>query len=119
MASPDAQTANLVEAGRAGGCTPRRKSRSLMPAEVRVNQAAQRADFRCSKGVGLGHLSRLETLAWHRRSFQLYWRWKSRFRARGRPPIGWERSYIPYYNGVRLHSGIGYASPIDYETRTR
>jgi putative transposase len=29
------------------------------------------------------------------------------------------RSYIPYYNGVRLHSGIGYASPIDYETRTR
>jgi len=29
------------------------------------------------------------------------------------------RSYIPYYNGVRLHSGIGYASPIDYEMRTR
>src|SRR5262249_28283190 len=28
------------------------------------------------------------------------------------------RRYIPYYNGVRLHSGIGYASPIDYETRT-
>ena len=28
------------------------------------------------------------------------------------------RSYIPYYNGVRLHSGIGYASPIDYEART-
>jgi transposase InsO family protein len=27
------------------------------------------------------------------------------------------RSYIPYYNGVRLHSGIGYASPIDYEAR--
>jgi hypothetical protein len=25
------------------------------------------------------------------------------------------RSYIPYYNGVRLHSGIGYASPVDYE----
>jgi putative transposase len=22
------------------------------------------------------------------------------------------RSYIPYYNAVRLHSGIGYASPI-------
>jgi len=29
------------------------------------------------------------------------------------------RSYMPYYNGVRLHSGIGYASPIEYETRTR
>jgi transposase InsO family protein len=28
------------------------------------------------------------------------------------------RSYIPYYNGVRLHSGIGYASPVDYEART-
>ncbi len=28
------------------------------------------------------------------------------------------RSYIPYYNGVRLHSGIGYSSPIDYEART-
>jgi putative transposase len=27
------------------------------------------------------------------------------------------RSYIPYYNGVRLHSGIGYSSPIDYEGR--
>jgi putative transposase len=27
------------------------------------------------------------------------------------------RSYIPYYNGVRLHSGIGYSSPIDYEAR--
>jgi transposase InsO family protein len=26
-------------------------------------------------------------------------------------------SYIPYYNGVRLHSGIGYSSPIDYEGR--
>jgi putative transposase len=29
------------------------------------------------------------------------------------------RSYIRYYNGVRLHSGIGYASPIDYEARVR
>jgi putative transposase len=28
------------------------------------------------------------------------------------------RSYIPYYNGVRLHSGIGYASPVDYEAQT-
>jgi transposase InsO family protein len=27
------------------------------------------------------------------------------------------RSYIPYYNGVRLHSGIGYASPVAYEAR--
>ena len=26
-------------------------------------------------------------------------------------------SYIPYYNGVRLHSGIGYSSPVDYEAR--
>lgn len=29
------------------------------------------------------------------------------------------RSYIPYYNGVRLHSGIGYRSPIAYEAMTR
>jgi putative transposase len=27
------------------------------------------------------------------------------------------RSYIPYYNGIRLHSGIGYSSPIAYEAR--
>jgi len=27
------------------------------------------------------------------------------------------RSYIPYYNGVRLHSGIGYCSPVQYEAR--
>jgi putative transposase len=26
-------------------------------------------------------------LAWHRRGFQLYWRWKSRSRLGGRPPI--------------------------------
>ena len=26
-------------------------------------------------------------LAWHRKGFQLYWRWKSRPRAAGRPPI--------------------------------
>ena len=26
--------------------------------------------------------------------------------------------YIPFYNSVRLHSGIGYSSPIEYETRT-
>jgi len=26
-------------------------------------------------------------LAWHRKGFQLYWRWKSRTRAAGRPPI--------------------------------
>ena len=29
------------------------------------------------------------------------------------------RSYIPYYKGVRPHSGIGYRSPIDYEAQTR
>jgi transposase InsO family protein len=29
------------------------------------------------------------------------------------------RSYIPYYNGVRLHSGIGYCSPIAYEAQPR
>ena len=28
------------------------------------------------------------------------------------------RRYMPYYNGVRLHSGIGYSSPIDYEAHT-
>lgn len=28
------------------------------------------------------------------------------------------RSYMPYYNGARLHSGIGYSSPIDYEALT-
>lgn len=27
------------------------------------------------------------------------------------------RSYIPYYNGVRLHSGIGYSSPVNYEAQ--
>lgn len=27
------------------------------------------------------------------------------------------RSYIPYYNGLRLHSALGYRSPIDYEAR--
>ena len=27
------------------------------------------------------------------------------------------RSYIPYYNAVRLHSGIGYSSPVAYEAR--
>jgi putative transposase len=29
-------------------------------------------------------------LAWHRRSFQLYWRWRSRSRPGGRPPIAQE-----------------------------
>lgn len=29
------------------------------------------------------------------------------------------RSYIPYYNGVRLHSGIGYCSPVEYEAQAR
>jgi putative transposase len=27
------------------------------------------------------------------------------------------RSYMPYYNGVRLHSALGYRSPIDYEAQ--
>jgi transposase InsO family protein len=27
------------------------------------------------------------------------------------------RSYIPYYNRVRSHSGLGYYTPFDYETR--
>ena len=27
-------------------------------------------------------------------------------------------SYIPYYNDERLHSGIGYSSPVDYEARS-
>ena len=27
------------------------------------------------------------------------------------------RWYMPYYNGVRMHSGIGYSSPADYEMR--
>jgi putative transposase len=27
------------------------------------------------------------------------------------------RSYIPYDNRVRLHSGIGYSSPVTYEAR--
>ena len=27
------------------------------------------------------------------------------------------RSYIPYYNRIRLHSGLGYRSPIDYEAQ--
>jgi transposase InsO family protein len=29
------------------------------------------------------------------------------------------RSYISYYNGVRLHSGIGYRSPMDDEAQSR
>jgi transposase InsO family protein len=29
------------------------------------------------------------------------------------------RRYMPYYNGVRLHSGIGYSSPLDYEAHAR
>ena len=29
------------------------------------------------------------------------------------------RSYIPSYNGVRLHSGIGYCSPVEYEARAK
>ena len=29
------------------------------------------------------------------------------------------RSYMPYYNGVRLHSGIDYSSPVAYEAQTR
>ncbi len=29
------------------------------------------------------------------------------------------RQYIPYYNSVRLHSGIGYSSPIAYEAHAR
>lgn len=29
-------------------------------------------------------------LAWHRKGFQLYWRWKSRPRSAGRPPIAGE-----------------------------
>jgi hypothetical protein len=27
------------------------------------------------------------------------------------------RRYMPYYNGVRLHSRIGYSCPIAYEAR--
>jgi hypothetical protein len=26
---------------------------------------------------------------------------------------------MPYYHGVRLHSGIGYSSPVDYEALAR
>src|SRR4029450_7874064 len=34
-------------------------------------------------------------LAWHRKGFQLYWRWKSRRRSVGRPPLHfWIRSLI-------------------------
>jgi len=29
------------------------------------------------------------------------------------------RSYIPYYNGVRLHSGLDYHAPVAYETLTQ
>jgi len=27
------------------------------------------------------------------------------------------RGYIPYYNRVRMHTGIGYSSPVDYEAQ--
>jgi transposase InsO family protein len=30
-------------------------------------------------------------------------------------PIPILRRYFPYYNRVRLHSGLGYRSPVDYE----
>jgi transposase InsO family protein len=30
-------------------------------------------------------------------------------------PIPLLRRYFPYYNRVRLHSGLGYRSPVDYE----
>jgi len=26
-------------------------------------------------------------------------------------------AYIPYYNGVRLHSSLGYRCPVDYEAQ--
>jgi transposase InsO family protein len=29
------------------------------------------------------------------------------------------RSYMPFYNGVRLHSGIGYRSPMEYEAQVQ
>jgi transposase InsO family protein len=28
-------------------------------------------------------------------------------------------SYMPYYNGVRLHSGIGYSSPVAFEDQSK
>jgi putative transposase len=40
--------------------------------------------------VDLGHRQPATVLAWHRRGFQLYWRWKSRRRPGGRPPIAHE-----------------------------
>ena len=33
--------------------------------------------------------------------------------------LGLLPSYIPYYNGERLHSGIGYSSPVAYEELAR
>jgi len=37
----------------------------------------------------------------------------------GKPGLKKIHRYIAYYNGVRLHSGIGYCSPIDYEAQTK
>jgi len=31
-----------------------------------------------------------------------------------RPQLRW---YLPFYNHTRLHSGLGYLSPVDYERR--
>src|SRR4029450_7229577 len=52
-------------------------------------------------------------LAWHRQGFQLYWRWKSRRRSAGRPPLDLElRTLIrrmarenPTWGRRRIHLG--------------
>jgi hypothetical protein len=61
-------------------------------------------------------------LAWHRQGFQLYWRWKSRWRSAGRPPLDRElRTLIrrmarenPTWGRRRIHAELrflGYEVP--------
>jgi hypothetical protein len=53
-------------------------------------------------------------LAWHRQGFQLYWRWKSRWRSAGRPPLDRElRTLIrrmarenPTWGRRRIHAEL-------------
>jgi len=40
-------------------------------------------------------------LAWHRQGFQLYWRWKSRGRSAGRPPLDSELRMLIRQHGPR------------------
>ncbi len=82
--------------------------------------ACERAGWRSSLVIA----QPATVLAWHRQGFQLYWRWKSRRRSAGRPPIDreirtligktQERGYtlVPtrlYFKGSRAKLELGLA----------